>query len=352
MRNVCYYTGCFSLFCAFALALTSCHPKAEPFRAEFALNTLCTIFLYDQARDKVYQDVFGRIREIESRMSVYLPDSDIARINAAAGMEPVRVHYDVFEVIERALYIAEISGGAFDPSIGPVVSLWGIGGNNPRVPTQEEIDAVLPLVNWREVELDRERHTVFLKRPGMALDLGGIAKGYAADESAGIIKDARLKRALIDLGGNIITYGVKQDRSPWRVGLQDPQYYNHGDNNYAVNRGSYIGVISGWDQSVVTSGVYERFFVDGGTHYHHLFSPFTGYPARSGLSAVTVIASASMDADALSTAAFVLGYERGRSLIDSLEGVEAVFVFEDMGVRITGGADFSLSDQNYRLFFN
>ena len=312
---------------------------AEPLRVEFALNTVCTVMLYDQARPEVYDAIFSRIREIERLMSVFLPDSDISRINAAAGIEPVQVHEDVFKVIERAVHIAELSGGAFDPTVGPLTFLWGITGGSPRVPSQEEIDAVLPLVNWRYIDLDREQRSVFLRHPGMALDLGAIAKGYAADEAVAIVREAALERALIDLGGNVITFGVKLDGTPWRVGLQNPL----GD------RGSFIGIISGWDMTVVTSGVNERFFEYGGVHYHHLFSPADGRPARTGLLSATIVTEVSMDADALSTAIFVLGYEKGRALIEPLEGVEAIFVFEDRTVRKTEGADFVLVDANFRL---
>jgi thiamine biosynthesis lipoprotein len=314
-------------------------PRAEPWRAEFVLNTVCTILLYDQAKQDVYRDIFNRLREIESRMSVFLPDSDISRINAASGIMPVQVHDDVFYIIERAVFFAEISGGAFDPTVGPLVSLWGIGGDNPRVPSQEEIDAALPLVNWRYIELDREQRSVFLRQPGMALDLGGIAKGYATDEAATIIKEARLRRALIDLGGNILIHGEKRDRSPWRVGIQDP----------LDNRGAYLGIISGPAKTIVTSGIYERYFIADGVRYHHLFSPFDGHPAQSGLLSVTVVADISMDADAISTAIFVMGYEKGLALLDSLEGVEAIFVFEDMSIRLTGDINFSLANNNYRI---
>jgi thiamine biosynthesis lipoprotein len=321
------------------IMLLSCRPKAEPFRAIFALDTVCVITLYDQARPEVYEDIFARIQEIENRMSAFLPDSDISRINAAAGIMPVQVHDDVFMLIERAIHHAGISGGAFNPAIGPVVSLWGIGGIDPRVPSQQEINAVLPLLNWQDIELDRERRSVFLRRPGMALDLGAIAKGYAADEAVAIIRRAGLRRGLVDLGGNVVTYGLKQDRSPWRVGLQDPL----GD------RGSFIGVISGWDMTVVTSGVNERYFMANGLRYHHLFSPFDGFPAKNGFLSTTIVTAVSMDADALSTSIFVMGYEKGRALVESLEGVEAIFIFEDKSVRKTAGLDFVLTDGNYRL---
>jgi thiamine biosynthesis lipoprotein len=220
-----------------------------------------------------------------------------------------------------------------------LVSLWGIGGDNARVPSREEIDAVFPLIGWRDVELNRENNGVFLKRPGMAMDLGAIAKGYAADEAAAIIRKARRKRAIVDLGGNIMTYGVKKDKSLWRVGLQNPLEF----------RGNYIGIVSGREQTVVTSGVYERYLEVDGVRYHHLFSPVDGYPARNGLLAVTIITGVSIDADALSTAVFVLGYERGMALIESLPEAEAVFVFEDMTVRKTRGMDFYLTDDHYRL---
>jgi len=333
MRN-----RCVSLICAIALA--SCSGRAEPSRTEFVLGTVCSIALYDQGKSAVYNDVFNRLREIEDRMSVNLPDTDVARVNAAAGIAPVQVHDDVFEVIRQSLHYAEISGGAFDPTVGPLVSLWGIGGDNPRVPSQAEIDSALTLVNWRDVELDGERLSVFLRRPGMALDLGAIAKGYSADEAAAIIRKAGLKRAIIDLGGNILAYGEKQDKTPWNVGIQTP----------LEDRGAYFGIISGPERSFVTSGIYEKYFEADGERYHHIFSPSNGYPVRNGLMAVTIIAEYSIDADALSTAVFVLGYEKGRALVESLEGTEAVFVFDDMSVRQTREAGLTIVDENYRLF--
>ena len=330
----------FSRFCAAAaaLVLAGC-AKAEPSRTEFVLHTVCSVTLYDQAKAKIYENIFSRLGEIETRMSVNLPGADIARVNAAAGTGPVQVHDDVFAVIERALYFAEMSGGAFDPTVEPLVSLWGIGGDNPRLPSQAEIDAVLPLINWRDVVLDRQRHSVFLRRPGMALDLGAIAKGYAADEAEMILRKARIKQAIIDLGGNVLTYGQKKDKSPWRVGLQNP----------LQDRGAYVGIVEGRAQTVVTSGIYERYFEADGIRYHHIFSPFDGYPVRNGLTSVSIITGNSMDADALSTSVFVMGYEKGRALVESLEGVEAVFMFDDMSVRKTAGAVFTVTNENFRL---
>jgi len=347
----------FYLFCVvFILAFSACvkaaaskesssvenNQQADPIRAEFALNTVCSITLFDQAKESVYNDIFNRLNEIENLMSAHLPNTDISRINAYAGKAPVKVHSDVFNLIERALYFAEISGGAFDPTVGPLVNLWGITSEKPRLPSRTEINAVLPLINWRNVELDRQNQTVFLKNASMALDLGAIAKGYAADEVISIIKEAKIDRAIVDLGGNVATFGVKADKSPWRVGLQNPEF---GKNN----RGAYIGIIPGPAKTVVTSGVYERYFEYNGTYYHHIFSPYSGYPASNGLMSVTIVADTSMDADALSTATFVMGYEKGRVLIDSIKGVEAIFVFEDKTIRKTSGLEFILTDSSYKI---
>jgi len=275
-------------------------------------------------------------------MSVNIPSSDISRVNAAAGIAPVNVHKDTFKVIKRAVYFAEISNGAFDPSVGPLVSLWGIGGDDARVPSQEEIDNTLPLINWRDVELDETAHSVFLKRKGMSLDLGAIAKGYAAEEAAAIIKSAKIKRAIIDFSGNIVTLGEKKDGTPWKVGIQNPN----------KRRGLYYGIINlktAEKQTLVTSGVYERFFETDGSRYHHILSTVTGYPVKNGLLSVTVIGSDSTDADALSTTLFALGFEEGIKLLDFFPGTDAVFLFEDNSVRVTPGANFRVTDEAFLL---
>jgi thiamine biosynthesis lipoprotein len=319
-----------------AITVTAC--SREPSRAEFVLGTVCSVTLFENGEDRIYREIFSRIREIDNLMSANIPASQLNRVNAAAGIAPVQVHADVFKVIERALYFAEQTSGAFDPTVAPLVSLWGISGDNPRVPSQTEIGEVLPLINRRDIELDRETNSVFLRRKGMALDLGAIAKGYAADEAAAIIRNNNVKRAIIDLGGNILICGEKENKSPWTVGIQNPN----------ESRGVYIGVLRITAQTVVTSGVYERYFEKDSVRYHHIFSPVSGYPVNNGLLSVTIIASSSMDADALSTAVFVMGYEKGRELIESLPGTEAVFVFEDLSVRKTAGVDFTLTDKNFR----
>jgi thiamine biosynthesis lipoprotein len=311
-------------------------------QAEFVLCTVCSVTLYNNKnkQENVYHNVFTRLREIENLMSVNISTSDVSRINAAAGITSVQVHEDVFNVIERAVFFAELSDGAFDPTIGPLVSLWGINSDHPEVPPYEAIRRTVPLINWRLIELDKQTNSVFLKRQFMALDLGAIAKGYAADTAAAIIKNAGIKRAVIDLGGNVVIIGEKKDASPWRIGIQKPN----------AQRGEYIGIIHvPKEATVVTSGVYERFFELQGIRYHHIFSPSSGYPVYNGLVSVTIITSDSMDADALSTAVFVLGYEKGEMLINNLPDVSAIFIFEDNSVRVTSGIEFTLTDKSFQL---
>jgi len=325
---------------ALLLIFISCSPS--PSRSEYALGTKCSVTLFDRAKDSVYRDIFARVREIDNLMSVNIPSSDISRINKAAGIDRVKVNKDTFTVIKRAVFYAEISGGAFDPSVGPLVSLWGIGSDNERVPSQEEIEKTLPLINWRNIELDEETRSVFLNRKSMALDLGAIAKGYAADEAAAIIKNAKVKRAIIDFGGNIVTLGEKKTGTPWKVGIQNPNKI----------RGDYFGIIqlnTAEKQTIVTSGAYERFSEINGERYHHILSTVTGYPVKNGLLSVTVIHSDSTHADAISTSLFALGFEKGLELLDFFPGTEAVFVFEDNSVRVTPGVNLRITDNTFTI---
>jgi thiamine biosynthesis lipoprotein len=339
------------------LFLTACAYRgvSRPVSEE-ALGTICTINLFD--RGELYPELFDRLHELEGILSANREGSDLDRINQNAGLNPVKVRPELIKVLERAIAFAEKSSGFFDPSVGPLVKLWGIGSDRARVPDGEEIREALGLINYRDIEINREQGTVFLTRERMALDLGAIAKGYAADELVKLLVSKGAERAIIDLGGDIFAFGEKKadkslmdllkdltrfgkesDESFWRIGIQDPR----------ESRGFYTGILSVKNKGVVTSGTYERFFEEGGRRYHHIFSLETGFPADNGLISVTVVADKCIDADALSTAAFALGWERGRELIASVPGAEGIFIFDDLTVRLTHGlADsFSLSAGEY-----
>lgn len=312
-----------------------------PAQTEYVLGTLCTINLFDKGKPELYRSLFVRLREIEDRMSVNKAGTELDRVNAAAGREPVSVDPDVMDVLVNALRYAQLSDGAFDPTVGPLVKLWGIGTDNARIPAPEELKEVLPLINWRDVILDTQAHTIFLRRPGMALDLGAIAKGYAADEMARMLKTNNVPRAIIDLGGNVLAYGEKQGGKNWRIGVQDP----------SGERGDYVGILEIKNKTMVTSGVYERFLIQDGIRYHHILSTSNGYPVQNGLLSVTIIGNSSIDADGLSTTVFALGYEKGRSLLESLGNVEGIFIFDDGSLRATAGARSSFTVTSDRYYW-
>jgi thiamine biosynthesis lipoprotein len=353
------------------IALAGCDKAASP-QVEFVLGTVCRVNLYEGGTRQLYSRIFARIREIDRSMTVYPgefqdmisgeeivdPDGKIAAayqaatealtsgvvaINGQAGIAPVKVRADLLDVLEKALHYAALSDGAFDPTVGPLVQLWGIGTDHERIPGDEEIARARELVNWRDVAIDRRAGTAFLRRPGMALDLGAIAKGYAGDEAARIAREAKVQRALFDLGGNIVALGWREHKKslPWGIGIQ----------NVLGERNAYIGVVTIYVSSVVTSGVYERYFESEGKRYHHILSTTDGRPVENGLLSVTIITASSTDADALSTAVFTLGFEKGKALIDSIPEAEAIFVFNDRSVRSTGGLAgiFTLTDDEFKV---
>lgn len=290
-----------------SLGLASCSKNISPSQTRPVLGTVCTVQLFENGKQKYYDTLFERLEQIEAHMSMNIPSSDIARINAASGGQKIAVHDDTFKVIRRALDIAQLSDGAFNPASGALVKLWNIGSDAPHLPSQEEIEGALALCDWRSVVLseDGEEKSVYLPVKGTALDLGGIAKGFAADELAALIKKLKIPRAIIDLGGNIYAVGEKKGKEAWKVGIKNP----------FDSAASPVVALSVKDVSVVTSGVYERFFVYEGRLFHHLLDCKTGYPADNGLMSVTIVNGSSMDADALATAVFVMGKERGMDLL-------------------------------------
>lgn len=309
-----------------------CKKEAMPPQSQLHLGTVCTINLFDQGSTELYGQMFQKLKGIEQAFSVNLSDSAVSQINQSAGIAPVIVPQEVIYVLQEALRIAERTGGAFDPTIGPLVDLWDIGGDNSQVPSQQAIDHARSLVDWRLVEIDSQRGTVYLPKQGMALDLGGIAKGYAADELVAIAQEAGIQQALFDLGGNIYAFGTKADGTPWRVGVKDP----------AQPGGSPALALAVQDRSVVTSGMYERFFEQEGIRYHHILNPATGYPVWNDIQSVTIVSKSSLLADALSTSVFVLGREKGLALLES-EDAEGVIIGEDNLVYPTSGIADQLS---------
>lgn len=315
--------------------------QEEPMtKTEVVLGTVCTIKIYDHATESTMNKVFERLKNIEDKMSINKDKSEVIDINNAAGVDYVKVSDDTYDVIKRGKYFSELYGDKFDITIGPIVKLWNIGFDNARVPEDSEIKAKLPLINYKNVLLNDAEKKVMLKEKGMMIDLGGIAKGYAADEAAKVLKANGVEHAIINLGGNVLTVGSRLDGKSWVVGVQNPTH----------QRGDYIGTVKVDGKTVVTSGIYERYFEKDGKVYHHILDTATGYPVDNNLYSVTIITDVSMDADGLAKI-FCMGLDKGMDFVKNLKGVNAIFVTKNSEVYITPGLkdNFQLTDSNFKL---
>lgn len=339
-----YFT--ISILLIFSLTILSGCSKdnkvTEPLsKTELLMGTVVTVTLYDSNDEGILDKVFTKVKELESTLSINENGTLVDKINESAGIEPVKVDYDTYTVIKKGLEYAKLSNGLFDISVGPIVKLWNIGLPEAKVPTQEEIDSRIPLVGYSNVELNDEENTVFLKRQGMMIDLGGVAKGYTADVISDILTEEGVKSAIIDLGGNIFAHGLKVDGSTWRIGIQNP----------FSDRGDIIGTITVKNKSIVTSGIYERYIEKDGIKYHHILSPKTGYPYENELAGITIISDKSSDGDALSTSVFAMGVEEGMKFVNTQEGIDAIFVTKDNKIYITDGIRdiFKLTNTDFTL---
>jgi thiamine biosynthesis lipoprotein len=287
--------------------------------------------------DKAAKKAFREIKRLEGLMSSYKPLSDVSRISASAGVEPVVVSPEVLEVTQKAIEVAELTGGALDPTIGSLASLWGFSGESGEVPDKADVEKVLPLVDYRNIVVDKDASTVFLKKRATAFNLGGIAKGYIVGQAVGVLRLYGVTRAIIKAGGDMFALnapgllgagraGGAGGPEPFRIGIKHPR-----------EKEKLLGEAYLENGAVATSGDYERFFESDGVMYHHILDPETGYPARRSRSATVMTLDPTL-ADALSTSVFVLGPVEGMRLVESLPGVEALIV--DSEGKITRSSGF------------
>ncbi len=302
------------------LTLSGCgFPSKEPLtKSGFYFDTVIQITIYDSNDSDLIAQCFSYCEDFENLISRTKEGSDIYRINHASGM-PVEVSDTTIELLEAGIYYGELTDGAFDITIAPLSQLWDFK-NNTRVPEANDIKTALSHVNYKNILIDD--NTVTLKDPEASIDLGGIAKGYMADCLKKYLEKEGIKSALINLGGNILTIGAKPDGSAFQIGIQRP----FDKKNATITSASAI------DSSVVTSGSYERYFEMDGKIYHHILDTNTGYPCQNDLLGVTILSQDSMAGDALSTACFALGLKDAKKLIDSLDGVEAIFITNEFSV--------------------
>jgi len=310
----------------------------------FALGTVININLYDEGSQELMTELIEKISNIEKAMSKNLKDSEISQINRQAGIAPVKVSEETYFVLERAIEFAELSDGKFDPTIGPIIDLWGIGTEAAKVPDAKELSKRLSKVDYKKVQLNKEEQTIYLELEGMALDLGGIAKGYTADALVQLLQANQVNKAMLNLGGNVFAYGEKNNGKPWKIAIQ----------NSFDQRNNYFGYVEVVNKTVVTSGSYERYFEEEGHVYHHIFDATTGVPVQTEAVSVSVIADSSTDADALSTILFTLSIKEGIALVENLEGIECIYVTADKEIYLSSGVKeiFTLTDERYVIKHN
>lgn len=313
----------------------------------YNLGTINEITLYNVIKkdgDRILKKCESILKDIDNKMSNQITSSEISKINDKSGDSYVRVSDDTYYVIKESIKFSNMPNNTFDISIGPIIDLWSIGTENAKVPSKKEIKDNLTLVNYKNILLNDTDKSVKLANKNMKIDLGGIAKGYAADKIYEYLKEEKLESALINLGGNIYVLGNKKDNEPFSIGVQDP----------TKPRGNSIGNIKVSNKSVVTSGIYERYLEEDNKIYHHMLNPYTGYPFDNNLSSVTIVSDKSIICDALSTTTFGLGVENGLKLVESLDDVDAIFITKDKKIYLSDDLKnkFNLTDTNFSIVNN
>ena len=290
----------------------------------FYLDTVITLTAYVQDAGML-NDALKVCGQYERLLSRTIEGSDVWRINHAQG-QPVEVSDDTIAILEVARQVSDLSGGAFDVTIAPVSTMWDFTSGAAVVPDADAIAEAAAKVDYNRMQIEGNRVTL---PEDMMIDLGGIAKGYIADAVKEYLAGRGVESAVLSFGGNIVTIGLKPDGSPWKVGIQDID----------KPTGEYMLVALNFGGSTVTSGIYERGFEADGVYYHHILDPNTGWPVQNELASVTIFSDSSMWGDALATAAFSLGTQAGKALIEGVEGVEAVFIARDRSYSGTSGVD-------------
>ena len=314
------------------LFLTGCSAESSPEPVQgtfFAMDTMMDFTIYGESG--LINQSESLIASLESLVSVTDANSELYAINQTGSGT---LTGKASSLMEQALEICRRTDGALDLSIYPIVRAWGFTTGSYQVPDEAEIQALLPLVDYRKIQYDAATGTVTLPE-GMEIDLGSVAKGYAGQLAAQMLREHGVQSALLNLGGNVQTVGTKPDGSPWQIGIKDPQ----GEDAMMV--------LSVEDQAVVTSGGYERYFEQDGQTYWHIMDPSTGHPADSGLISVTIVGDEGVVCDGLSTALFVMGLEKAADLWAQSGDFEAVFVTASGEVYITEGLRdrFALTEQ-------
>jgi thiamine biosynthesis lipoprotein len=296
-------------------------------RAQMQMGTLVRITAVARS-ESIAQAVatagFVEIHRLEELLSTWIPTSELSRVNTSAGVKPVSVSQETMKVVQGAIQVAEMTDGGFNIAIGPAVDAWNVIEGR-RIPAESELESLRPLVDLQAVHADVRKQTIFLEKTGMRIDVGGIGKGYAADQAVMAMKKAGAVAGVVALSGDIKTFGRLPGERKFPVGIQHPR-----------KEGDVLIFIDLEDEAISTAGDYERFFERDGVRYHHILDPKTLQPARSCQS-VTVIAREGIWADGLDTGIFVMGVESGMKLVEALPDVEAIIVDHEGLVHVSSG---------------
>lgn len=306
-----------------ALLISACSKSNAPSATVdgFYFDTIVSVNIYEGNSKELVEGIKNLCSEYDQMLSTTIPDSDISKVNKSSS--PVPVSKDTVDIINRALYYSNISGGRFDITMDNVSKLWDFSGS-PHIPASDELSLAISNVDYRNIQINGDK--VFINNPDSDIDLGAIAKGYIADRISDYMRENNAT-GTISLGGNVSTVGLKPNGQPFKIGIQDP-------NSDATDP---IMVVESTDSSVVTSGTYQRFFIEDGVKYHHILDSKTGYPVNNGIASVTVIAPLSMDADALSTTCFVMGIDEGLNLIENIPDTEVIYIEDDGNITTSSG---------------
>lgn len=319
-------TVCMLLLVLLAVG-AGCSTESKPYKeTQFLMDTIIEITAYGKGSEAGVKAAFAEFERINRLTNRFDESSQVSKVNQAAGKEKVQVDPEVIAMLKLARSRAEQLEGALDVSVGALTELWGVGHKGEFIPSEAEIKAQLPFVNYRLIEIDDQANTVFLPQPAMRIDLGAVAKGYANRKAIDALKAHGITSALVNAGGDVRVIGQRPDGQPWRIGVQDPRNSEGIAAKLAMTE---------WDV-LETSGDYQRFFVKDGVRYSHIIDPRTGYQPRE-VASVTIVAKADHYVDILSTAMFVLGVEKGQQLLRQYPGTEAIFITTDGKKIVTPG---------------
>ncbi|WML35908.1 FAD:protein FMN transferase [Clostridium sp. OS1-26] len=312
-------------------------------QSNIMMDTVISLKAYGPNAKAAVDEGFKKVDELDKIASPNISTSDVSKINAEAGKEYVKVHPEIIKMIKTSIQYSKLSGGAWDITTGPIINLWGIGTDKQRLPADSEIKAKLPLVGYNNISINETDNSVMLKKQGMAIDLGGIAKGFTADEVLKIFNKYGIKKGLISLGGSsIYAIGTNEEDNLWSVGIKHPR---------SEDNQNYLGIVKISNQALSTSGDNERYFINNGKRYHHIMNPATGYPADTGVMSDTIIIDSNVEdknmlADLLTTTIFILGPEKGVQFASNIPGVSCEVTATDNKIYTTKGFKDKITNLN------